>query len=268
MTSGRKARGRRRQAVAPPPVERKGARRTASPRILVGAALAGLILAGTAFGFAIAVGGKKSPPAPTATRGSLATRLPGAAEVQHLLAGIPQHGNVLGSPRAPARMIEYIDLQCPYCREFETAVMPDIIRRFVRTGKLTVEARTIAFIGPDSLRGRNAALAAGQQHRLFNFLQLVYFNQGTENTGWLSSDFVQKVAASIPGLNVPRLTSAAGSRLVSELGKKIESQASADQVSGTPTIAVGRTGAKPQLVALKSPDDEQTLVTAIRRAGG
>ncbi|HEX6491476.1 MAG TPA: thioredoxin domain-containing protein [Gaiellaceae bacterium] len=249
-------------------MQRKGERRRASPKVLVAAALAGLVLAGTAVGIATAVGNKSSPPVPTATRGSLATGLPGAAEVQRLFVGIPQHGNVLGSPRARATMIEYVDPQCPYCREFESAVMPDIIRRFVRTGKLKIEARTIAFIGQDSLRGRDAALAAGQQGRLFNFMQLLYFNQGTENSGWLSSDFVKRVAVSIPGLDVPRLTGAAGSAAVLSQANRLEAEATADRVSGTPTVYVGRTGSKPKVVALQSPDDERTLVTAIQRAGG
>jgi protein-disulfide isomerase len=267
MTSGKKARRQRQQVAAPPPVQRQGARRTASPKVLVGAAVIGLILAGTAVGIAMALG-KKGSSAPTATRGSLANALPGAAGVQQLLAGIPQHGNVLGSPRAPATMIEYVDLQCPFCREFEAAVMPDIIRRFVRTGKLRVEARTIAFIGQDSVGGRNAAIAAGKQGRLFNFMQIVYLNQGTENTGWLTSDFVKKAAASIPGLDLPSFTAAAGSSTVSDQGKRFDSEATAAHVTETPTVDVGRTGRTPQLVPIKSPDDEQTLVAAIRRAGG
>jgi protein-disulfide isomerase len=267
MTSGKKARRQRQQVAAPPPVQRKGARRRASPKVLVGAALVALILAVTAVGIATALG-KTSSASPTATRGSLANALPGASGVQQLLAGIPEHGNVLGSPRAPATMIEYVDLQCPFCREFEAAVMPDIFRRFVRTGKLRVEARTIAFIGQDSVRGRNAAIAAGQQGRMFNFMQIAYFNQGTENTGWLTSDFVKKAGGSIPGLDLLKFTTAASSSVVSNQGNRFDSEATAAHVAETPSVYVGRTGRTPRIVQIKSPDDEQTLVAAIRRAGG
>src|SRR5262249_36108605 len=150
-------------------------------------------------------GGSSSTTTSTPTRGSLVNALPGAAAVHAQLQGIPQKGNVLGSAKAPVTLAEYVDLQCPYCREFETAVMPTVIQRYVRPGTLRVELRPLTIIGPDSVRGRNAAIAAGDQDRLFDFTQLTYANQGTENTGWLDDDFVKAAAASIPGLDVPRV---------------------------------------------------------------
>src|SRR5438128_6352919 len=185
MTSGKKAR-RRRQLAAPPPVQRKGARRKASPKVLLGAAVAVLALAGAAVGIALAVSGKSSSSSGSVpARGSLANApLSEAAAAYRLFARIPEHGNVLGSPKAPVTMVEYVDLQCPHCRDFEATVMPTIVQRFVRTGKLKIEARAIAIIGSDSIRGRDAAIAAAQQNRMFGFMQVTYFNQGTENTGW------------------------------------------------------------------------------------
>ena len=91
---------------------------------------------------------------------SLATgTLPGRADVQTLLKGIPQHGNVLGKATARATIVEYIDLQCPFCQQFETQAMPGLLSEYVRRGKVKVEARPIAFLGSDSKRGRGAAIA-------------------------------------------------------------------------------------------------------------
>jgi len=193
-------------------------------------------------------------------------KLPEAADVQQLLRGIPQRGNVLGSPNAPATMVEYIDLQCPFCREFETQVMPTIIPRFVRTGKVKVEMRPLGFLGSDSERGRAAAIAAGRQNRMFNFAQLLYANQGSENTGWLSDDMVRSAAASIPGLNIAQLETDRNSAGVSDAAKAFDDQKSADNISATPTILVGRSGQAPQVVHLSSPTDEQTLAKAIEAA--
>src|SRR5437016_3959013 len=177
--SGKQARRRRQQVAAPPPVARKGARRRASPKVLVIAALAGLAIVGAVVGIALAVGGNSSSSAGTIpTLGSLTNALPEAAVVQREFAGIPQNGFVLGSPKAPVTMVEYIDLQCPGCRSFETSVLPSIVPSLVRSGKLKIEARPIAIIGPDSLPARNAAIAAASQNRAFNFMQIMYANQG------------------------------------------------------------------------------------------
>ena len=200
-------------------------------------------------------------------RGSLADALPGAATVQRLFAGIPQRGNVLGSPSAPVTMVEYIDLQCPYCQAFESRAMPTLVSRYVRTGKLKVEVRLLAFIGPDSVRGRAAAIAAGQQNRLFNFAELLYLNQGAENSGWLSDDEVTSAAASIPGLDVTRLLTARSSSGVADEASRFDEQAAADGVSQTPTILVGTSAGAAREVTLTSPDDPAPVIAAVEASG-
>jgi protein-disulfide isomerase len=266
--SGKQARRRRQQVAAPPPVARKGARRRASPKVLVIAAVAGLAIVGAAVGIALAVGGNSSSSAGTIpTHGSLTNALPSADVVQREFAGIPQHGLVLGSPEAPVTMIEYIDLQCPGCRAFETGVLPSIVPEFVRTGKLKIEARPIAFIGPDSFPARKAAIAASEQNRAFNFMQITYANQGTENTGWLNHTFIEHAAASVPGMNVRRLLDDQNSTFVTKATKKIDAQATADRVSETPTLLLGKTDSKLTRVSSAATFDPAKLATAIRSLG-
>jgi protein-disulfide isomerase len=260
--SGKQARRRRQQAAAPPPVARKGERRRASPKVLVIAAVVALVIAGAAVGIALAVGGKSSSSSSTIpTVGSLENALPDADAVQRQFAGIPQHDLVLGSPKAPVTMVEYVDLQCPACRAFETEVMPSIVPEFVRTGKLKVEARPIWIIGPDSLGGRNAAIAASQQNRAFNFMQVTYANQGTENTGWLDQTFIQEAAASVPGMDVRALLDAQNSSAVKNVGKGFD----AAGVTSTPTLLLGKTGSKLQAVSSAATFDAAKLGAAIRR---
>src|SRR4051812_42565873 len=149
--SGKQARQRRQQVAAPPPVARKGERRRASTKVLVIAAAVGLVIAGAVVGIALALGGGggSSSSDTTPAIGSLKNALPESDAVQREFKGIPQYGLALGSPKAPVTMVEYVDLQCPGCRAFETGVLPSIVPEFVRTGKLRIEARPIAFIGPD-----------------------------------------------------------------------------------------------------------------------
>jgi protein-disulfide isomerase len=271
MPSGKKSKQARRAAVsAPPPVVSKGGvrRRQANPRVLAIAAGV-VVLVAVGIGLAVAFsGGGKSATANVPSIGNAATGLPGSTDIADQLKGVPQSGLTLGKASAPVTLVEYIDLQCPICREFETSVMPDVISKYVRPGKLKVEARVLQFIGPDSLKARNAMLAAAEQNKAYDFSQVLYANQGTENTGWVTDDMIAQIAASVPGMKVHELLDAQSSSAVKELGTKFDAQAKADKVPGTPTLYVGKSGTKGQVVNLQSATDEQTLTAAIDDALG
>jgi protein-disulfide isomerase len=177
------------------------------------------------------------------------TPLPDSQTAVSLFRGIPQHGNILGSATAPVTMIEYIDLQCSSCRVFETDVMPSIVPKYVRTGKVKVEARSIVLIGDDSERGARAVIAAGKQNRFFTLAQVMYYNQGPENGGWLSDETVADAASGVPGLDLPAFLRAFRSSAVGAEVKRFDAQASADNVSGTPTVYVSAQGGPRQEVA-------------------
>ena len=180
--------------------------------------------------------------------------------------GIPQSGNVLGKPAAPVTIHEYVDPQCPFCEQFETQAMPTLIERYVRTGKAKVELRPIAFIGPDSERGRAALIAGAEQNKMFNVAQLLFLNQGAENSGWLDNDLVESVAASIPGLDVPRLLEDRNGPAVAGKATAFDTEASTDGVTSTPTIFVGKSGQTPKLVTLVSATDAEPVARAIDAA--
>jgi protein-disulfide isomerase len=266
MASGKQSKRRRRaaQVASPPPVRRKGQRRRASPHVLAAAAgVLALIIAAVVLGFTFSRGG--SSPSKVPTRGSLVNALPGASQVQTLLKGIPQHGNVLGKPTAPATIVEYIDLQCPYCQQFETQAMPTLIQHYVRTGKAKLVMRPIAFIGTDSQVGRLAVIAAGKQHKMFNFAELLYVNQGVENSGWLNDRTITDGAASIPGLNAPKLLAGRNAAATKDQAAAFDRLSTKDAVSATPTILVGRSAGTLQRVTLASPSDAQSVAKALNK---
>jgi protein-disulfide isomerase len=266
MPSGKQSK-RLRAAEKPPPVRSGPRPRQASTRVLVLAA--GLILlVAAAAGLAFALTGGDSEDAAVTVGSSVESAIEGAGETQRRLQGIDQDGNVLGSPSAPVTVYEYIDPQCPYCQQFETQAMPSLIERYVRTGKAKVELRPLAFIGPDSQTGRAALIAGGEQDRMFNVAQLLFLNQGAENGGWLSDDLVRRVAAGIPGVDVQRFVSDAGSTAVADEGAAFDAAARAAGVNSTPTILVAKTGGEPTLVALTDPTDSDSVAKAIDTALG
>jgi protein-disulfide isomerase len=261
MTSGKKAR-RQRQAVTRPPVRSTGGRR-ASPKVIAIVAIA-IAAAAVVAVVAFALAGRSS--SSSSSTSTTASTLPDAQAVIKGFEGIPQHGNVLGSPKAPVTMVQYIDLQCPVCRAYETEVMPTILQRYVREGKLKVITRPINIIGPESEAGRRAALAAGLQNRLAQFDQLIYFNQGAENSGWLNDELVTAAYASIPGLDVQEaLNSRNSSRVVAQT-QIVDRQSNADHVLGTPTVFVGKTGGTLTNISPGGAPDAATVEAAIKQA--
>jgi hypothetical protein len=77
---------------------------------------------------------------------------------------------------------------------------------------------------------------------------------------------VEDAAASIPGLDVPGLMSARNSAAVTAGAQRFDALSQADKVHATPTILVGKSGAKPKVVPLLSPTDEPSVASAIDRA--
>lgn len=264
MASGKQSKRRRALQQQPPPVRSRGGRtRTPSRRVLaVAGAVVVVVVAAVVAAVVLTGGGSSTAEVPP--RGTLVGALSGAASVQGELKGIAQNGNVLGRPSAPVTLVEYVDLQCPYCAEFEKQVMPQLLDRYVRSGKLKVVARPIAFIGPDSKRGQAAVLAAARQNRMFDLMQLLYVHQGTENTGWLDENLVRRAVASVPGVNVQSVLDARGA--VDGQARQMESLAVADNVRGTPTILVGKSPQTATQVSISSPTDITSVTSAIESA--
>ena len=269
MTSGKAS--RKAKQSGPPPVKRAstkgGVGRQASPKVLMaGGAIVAAIVVAIVLGVVLSGGSSDSSTLPET--GSLETNLSGAAEVEDLFKGIPQSGMSLGADDAPVTMVQYIDLQCPACQAFETASFPDLVEKWVRPGKLRIETQAWAFIGPDSVRGQKAVIAAGNQGKAFNYAALLYNNQGAENAGWLDDDMVGRVAAAIPGMKVQQLLDDRGTSEVDKAVQEVDKEAAAQGVNSTPTIFVGKTGEKPVQINLISLDDPTPIEDAIKEALG
>jgi protein-disulfide isomerase len=162
----------------------------------------------------------------------------GAAQVDTELNGIPQTGQVLGDSAAPVTVIEYGDPQCSSCKFFSENVAPQLISAEVRPGKVKYEFRPFLIIGPDSKPAMKAALAAGEQNRLWQFLQLFYINQGGENSGYVTDSFLTGIAR---GAGVPDINKWNTDRNDSKWDAIIQqgsSQADSFGFTGTPSILV------------------------------
>jgi protein-disulfide isomerase len=209
--------------------------------------------------------GQSSAPAKVAPQGAQARAV--TAAVTALLAGIPQDGNVLGRPTAPVTLQYFGDLECPVCRSFTTQALPSIIRRWVRGGELKIEYRSLqtATREPEVFASQQvAALAAGRQSRMWNFLETFYAEQGQEDSGYVTESFIQGVATQVPGLDLPHWSAA---RADNALGQAVASDAQTaanDGLDGTPAFLIGRRGRTPQRLEPSSFTQPQPFDRAIK----
>jgi len=106
--------------------------------------------------------------------------------------------DVVGSATAPVVIELYADFQCPACKVFVTDQLHRLVDEFVVPGTVRIEAKDIAFLGrgtPDeSLELAAGAACATEQDRYWQYHDLVFWNQGRENKGDHSADFIGRVA--------------------------------------------------------------------------
>jgi protein-disulfide isomerase len=218
-----------------PPAQRQEPRRL--KRLPLVAALAGAAVLATALVAASLLGSSADQETGDIPRQALET----PAERDALFRGIPQSGIVLGSPHAPVTLVEYADLQCPYCAQWTRDAFPTIVEEYVRAGRVRVVFRGLSFIGADSDTALRAALSAGQQDRLWDVVHGLFVQQGAENSGWVSDEVLRGFDGT--GLDAQRMLAGMHSPLVEQQLAAAQSAATAAGVSGTPFFQAGRTGA-------------------------
>jgi len=104
---------------------------------------------------------------------------------------------VRGDPNAPVTIVEYGDFQCPSCGAFARTVEPELVRRYVDTGKVKMIFRHFPWIGPESRRAAEAASCAGAQGHFWEYHDLLYANQHGENSGFLTAQMLKRFAAQL-----------------------------------------------------------------------
>ena len=218
--------------------------------VLGGAAAAAALLIGAS---QLGVDRKEATEA-TATTATTATQIPAAptAPEPSLFAGLEQQGAALGSPEAPVTLVEYADLQCPYCAQWSRDALPTLVEDYVKTGKLRIVFRGLAFIGPDSDTALRTVISAGENDHLWDVLHGLYLNQGHENAGWVTDELVSEIAAGVQGLDGGALLDARWDDAVASELERAAQAARAAGVNGTPAFQVGPTGGSLELVHVES----------------
>ena len=197
--------------------------------LLVAAGLAAALIA-------VSASGAKDESVPTSVHGVAATEM--------LLEGIPQRGNVLGNPAAPVTIVEYADYQCPYCARWALDTLPAIVDEYVRPGKARIVFQGIAILGEDSVTALEATVSAGMQDKLWNVGELLFHNQGAENSGWVTDDLLAGNRSLRAGARRrgDDGRSGIGRAIATAIGERASGPPRVAGVTGTPSFEIGTTG--------------------------
>jgi protein-disulfide isomerase len=178
------------------------------------------------------------------------------------VAGLPQSGEVIGEASAPVTVTEFGDLQCPVCRQFSRTVIPDVLEGPVADGQANLRFANWAILGPDSVTAAEAALAAAPQNKLWDFVELFYENQGPENSGYVTDDFLEAIATEAR-LDVAAWQKARQDTSLGATLDEIDGQAVALGFGGTPSIAVSGPGGETALSGVPTAADIEQAIEEV-----
>jgi len=256
MANNQRSREKRREErIAAESKEATGDRRTRLLQFAAGGVFLAIIIVVVVI---IAVGSGGSS-------GGDASNLVEKPEVEKLLSGSKQYGTTIGSKTAPVKIYEYGDLQCPVCKEYSEEILPEIIENQVKKGEASITFRNFIIIGPQSIPAGEAALAAGAQGMGWSYIETWYRNQGEENSGYVTEEFIESIGK---GAGIPNLAQWNKERKSKKYKKQLEEttkQAEKIGFEGTPSFAVEGPGSK-GLKLIGTPESTGQLEEAIEKA--
>lgn len=149
-------------------------------------------------------------------------------------------GIMLGRPDAPLTMIEYTDLQCPFCRQYHITSYEQIKKEWIDTGKLRYILRDLPIesIHPQAMPAARATRCAGEQGKLWEMRHSILLNNA-RLTGDSFATFAQDLKLD---MNAFKKCSADAAKFQADISKDMTEAASVG-ISATPSFVIGRTSA-------------------------
>jgi len=143
--------------------------------------------------------------------------------------------NVMGRDDAPVTIIEFTDLQCPYCARHAMQTFPRLKAGYIDTGKLRYTSRDLPLpFHSFALPAAVASRCAGEQGRFWEYREALFAAQAT-----LGTEPYGRIAREL-GLDVERLEACrADGRQAADVNADLE-LARSHGIGSTPSFVIGR----------------------------
>ena len=144
-------------------------------------------------------------------------------------------GPALGRADAPLLLVEFTDLQCPYCKRFNDSVLPELVKNYVEAGKLRITSRSLALpFHAQAEPAAHAVLCAHHQDKFWAMRELLF----SSNTSLGVSNFTH--AAELLKLDVPAFRACIDGKAFAQQLRKDSADAQAAGITGTPSFVLGK----------------------------
>jgi protein-disulfide isomerase len=159
------------------------------------------------------------------------TKQPKIENLALFLAGAPS----IGDSNACIAIVEFGDYECPYCGQHANQVLPQILRDYVKTGKVRYffKDTPVESIHPQALKASEAALCAGDQGKYWEVHDRLFKNQQA-----LAANDLRSHARALD-LDVPSFEECLNKGTHAARIRKSIQEATEFGVRGTPTFFVG-----------------------------
>ena len=141
----------------------------------------------------------------------------------------------LGTTGAPVTIVEFTDLQCPYCARFSAQTFPELRRKYIDTGKVRFVTRDLPLaFHAQAMPAAVAARCAGEQDKYWEYRERLFARQ--KDLAQLPYD---SLAAEMQ-LDGGKFTACRNSKDPSAAAEADRTVANGLGITGTPTFIIGR----------------------------
>ncbi len=158
-----------------------------------------------------------------------------------------QNGHTLGKADAKVTVDVWEDFQCPNCDNFVNNIEPRLVNLYVTNGTAKLVYHDFSFLGLNSSYDESTAAAiaadcADQQGKFWPYMEYLYANQGTENTGTFNKTMFDAIAQKL-GLDVSKFETCRADPSGTLLAGVNQERATAQSLglTGTPSVIVNGT---------------------------
>jgi protein-disulfide isomerase len=145
-------------------------------------------------------------------------------------------GYALGREDAPLTMVEFTDLQCPFCREFALTSFDAIKKNWIDTGKLRYISRDFPLdIHAQAMPAARAARCAGEQGKFWEMRMTLM-----RNANLLTPEYIARAASDLKLNDAAFGPCARSTKYDAQIQAEMQ-EGTRLNIPGTPMFVLGRT---------------------------